>query len=184
MKKRHEPGDRMKTFEQSNRNAPAETAEAAEHAELAEAPEPTKPAELAEVPEPIKPAETAESPETRPAASAALVELASESWRFHQVISKSLQSMDPFDAQRLSNHYAWYERIVQDVLDEADLHVVDLTGEPYDVGMAVTPLNLEDFPNDPRASYHIAQMVEPIVMQGGVVRKHGTAMLGENLESR
>lgn len=119
----------------------------------------------------------------QPAASDALVELASESWRFHQVMQRSMKSMSPFDAQRLSNHYAWYERIVQEVLDEADLHVVDLTGEPYDVGMAVTPLNLEDFPDGQQSTYYIAQMVEPIVMQGGVVRKHGTVMLGENREA-
>lgn len=116
-------------------------------------------------------------------ASDALVELASESWRFHQVMQRSMQSMNPFDARRLSNHYAWYERIVQEVLDEAGLHVVDLTGEPYDVGMAVTPLNLDDFPDGQQSTYHIAQMVEPIVMQEGAVRKHGTVMLGENQEA-
>lgn len=119
-----------------------------------------------------------------PVASQALVELASESWRFHQVMQRSIASMDPFDAQRLANHYTWYQRIVQNVLDEAGLHVVDLTGERYDVGMAVTPLNLEDFPEDARSSYYIAQMVEPIVMQDGSVMKHGTAMLGEELEAK
>ena len=117
-----------------------------------------------------------------PAASAALVELASESWRFHQVMQQSIGAMDPFDAQRLANHYAWYERIVQNVLDEAHLRVVDLTGERYDIGMAITPLNLEDFPEGVQSSYYIAQMVEPIVMQDGTVRKHGTAMLDEELE--
>lgn len=117
------------------------------------------------------------------AASSALVELASESWRFHQIMQRSIGKMDPFDAQRLANHYAWYQRIVQSVLDEAGLHVVDLTGERYDVGMAITPLNLEDFPEGTKSSYYIAQMVEPIVMQDGTVRKHGTAMLGEELEA-
>lgn len=118
-----------------------------------------------------------------PEASPNLIELASESWRFHQIMQRSICSMDPFDAQRLASHYGWYQRIVQNVLEEAGLHVVDLTGERYDAGMAVTPLNLEDFPEGMQSSYYIAQMIEPIVMQDGIVRKPGTAMLGEELEA-
>lgn len=119
----------------------------------------------------------------QPAASEALVELASESWRFDQVLRNSMLFMDSDDAKRLSSHYTWYQRIVQTVLEEADLHVVDLTGEPYEVGMAVTPLNLDDCSDIRQTTYYIVQMVEPIVMQAGSVRKCGVAMLGENLEA-
>jgi hypothetical protein len=57
------------------------------------------------------------------------------------------------------------------------LDVVDLTGKPYDVGMAATPLNLKDFPRALAGDLVVAQMVEPIVMERGSVRKPGTMML-------
>ena len=110
-------------------------------------------------------------------ASQALVELAAESWRLEKTIARALPAMDPFDAERLANQYGWYQRKVHAVLDEAGLSVCDLTGRPYDVGMAVTPLNLDDLPLPPDAPYVIEQMVDPIVMQDGVVRKAGTVML-------
>ena len=36
--------------------------------------------------------------------------------------------------------------------------------------------------SDPEIRFRIAQMVEPIVMEHGKVRKTGTAMLAEDLE--
>jgi len=116
------------------------------------------------------------------AASQALVELASENWRFQQTMMRALDQMDPFDANRVESQYLWYQKKVLAVLEEAGLRTVDLTGQRYDVGMAVTPLNLEDFPDRPEAHFRIAQMVEPIVMEGGEIRRAGTVMLGEEQE--
>lgn len=115
-------------------------------------------------------------------ATQAMIELASENWRFQQSLLRTMGLMDPSDAERLTNQYLWYQRKVTAVLEEAGLKVVDLTGQTYDVGMAVTPLNLDDFPERPDMKYLIAQMVEPIVMERGEVRKMGTVMLSEELE--
>ena len=120
--------------------------------------------------------------EDRPSAPQSMVDFASENWRIQQVVQRSAFSMDPMDAERLLNQFAWYQRKAAAVLAEADLRVVDLTGQDYDVGMAVSPLNLEDFPDHPDARYQIEQMVEPIVMEHGTVRKPGTVMLKEITE--
>ena len=111
-----------------------------------------------------------------------MVDFASENWRILQTIQRSVYSMDAMDAERLLNQFEWYQRKVFIMLEEAGLHVVDLTGQVYDVGMAVSPLNLEDFPEHPDAVYRIEQMVEPIVMEHGKVRKTGTVMLKEIME--
>ena len=111
--------------------------------------------------------------------SQAMVDFASETWRFRQTVEQSLSGMDPTDRQRFINHYQWYLRKIQAVLDESGLSIVDLTGERYDVGMAVSVLNLEDFPNYPDAVYTIEQMVAPIIIENGNVRKIGTVMLRE-----
>lgn len=110
-------------------------------------------------------------------ATRALVELAAESWRLDQAVANALMAMEPFEAERFANQYAWYRRIVADVLDEVGLRAVDLTGRDYDVGMAVSPLNLEDVASPDGAGCRIAQMVEPIVMEGAAVRKTGSVML-------
>ena len=91
-------------------------------------------------------------------------------------------NMDIMDADRFLNQYDWFARKIQAVTQEAGLWTVDLTGQMYEPGMAVSPLNLEDFPDDPAIRFRIAQMVEPIVMEHGKVRKTGTAMLAEDLE--
>ena len=41
--------------------------------------------------------------------------------------------------------------------------------------MAVTPLNIDDFDTD--EGLVIAQMIEPILMDGGSVRRTGTVLL-------
>lgn len=114
-------------------------------------------------------------------ATRSLVELASENWRFQQALLRSMEYMDPMDAERLTNQFLWYQRKVVAVLEEAGLRAVDLTGQIYDVGMAVTPLNLDDFRETPGMKYRIAQTVEPIIMEKGSVRRPGTVMLSEEL---
>ncbi len=121
-------------------------------------------------------------PESDAAASQALVDFAAENWRICQTVQRSAFSMDAMDAERLMNQFEWYQRKVHELLEEAELRVVDLTGQVYDVGMAVSPLNLEDFPENPDAVYQIEQMVSPIVMEHGRVRKTGTVMLKEMTE--
>ena len=116
-------------------------------------------------------------------ASQAMVELAAENWRFQQAFALSVEAMDPLDANRLTNQFVWYQRKVTAVLEEAGLRTVDLTGQIYDVGMAVTALNLDDFRETPGMQYRIAQMVEPIIMENGIVRRPGTVMLSEELDN-
>ena len=109
--------------------------------------------------------------------SQALVDLAAESWRLDRQVQRAAGGMDPMDADRFLNQFEWYMRKVGAVLEENGLYTVDLTGEEYSVGLAVTPLNLEDFPEGSDMRFRIAQMVEPIVMENGRVRKTGTVML-------
>ena len=58
----------------------------------------------------------------------------------------------------------------------ANISIVDLTGEDYDPGMAVTPLNIEDFSLDD--DLVVDKMIEPIILIDGNLKKTGTVMLG------
>ena len=58
-----------------------------------------------------------------------------------------------------------------------DIRVVDLSGQKYDPGMAVTPINLDDFDMD--TGLIIDRMMEPVVMLGDQLIRTGTVILRE-----
>jgi len=103
-----------------------------------------------------------------------LADIASEAWRLDRVIDKTLLRMDPMDAQRFLGQYRWFRRKVDDALSKADMLLVDLTGQEYSVGMAASPLNIDEFDED---DLEVEQMVEPIIMSRGTVIKTGSVML-------
>ncbi len=122
------------------------------------------------------------TPDKEANASQALVDLAVETWRLERSVRRAVPGMDPIEADRFLNQFEWYLRKVNAVLSENGLRAVDLTGEEYTVGQAVTPLNLEDFPEGMPLRFRIAQMADPIVMENGRVRKTGTVLLEAETE--
>ena len=60
--------------------------------------------------------------------------------------------------------------------EKAGLKIVNVDGQLYDPGMAVTPLNIEDFETDD--ILYVEQTMEPIIMQENAVVKTGTVILG------
>ena len=56
------------------------------------------------------------------------------------------------------------------------MRIQNAEGQLYDPGMAITPLNIDEF--DPDDPLYVEQMIEPIIMQGDTVCKIGTAILG------
>ena len=104
-----------------------------------------------------------------------IAEIAAESWRYEQALSKAIRRMDPMDAERFYSQYSYFARQVKQAVDEAGLRVVDYAGQPYDVGLPVQAMNLEDFDED--EALIIAQTVEPVIMSEGRVIKTGMVML-------
>ena len=70
---------------------------------------------------------------------------------------------------------------MDEIAESAGLQIVEINhGEPYDTGMAATPLNIGDFKEDEHLL--IEQMIEPIIMEDGSVIKSGTFILGRQEE--
>ena len=105
-----------------------------------------------------------------------LIEIASEAWRFRRVFGRAVSDLEPSKAEKYMSQYAWFEKRVQSALDKTGLRIENVEGQLFDVGMAVTPLNIDDF--DPDEKLVILQMVEPIIMDSTGVAKAGTVMLG------
>ncbi len=104
-----------------------------------------------------------------------LVSIASELFRFRRVFEKAISKLEVPDQIKYTSQFSWFTKKVDEALNESDLRLVNLESKNYDPGMAVTPLNIDDF--EPEDILYIAQMVEPIVMKNGQVLKMGTVVL-------
>ncbi len=105
-----------------------------------------------------------------------LIEIACEHYRFKRVFAKAISKLDIEEQNKYSSQFAWFSKKVVRALDEADLKIVNVDGQLYDPGMAVTPLNIEDFETDD--ILYVEQTMEPIIMQENTVVKTGTVILG------
>ena len=105
-----------------------------------------------------------------------LVVIASELHRFKGVFTKSISKLDLDEQNKYASQFQWFSKKVTKALDDAGIKVVTLDGQLYDPGIAVTPLNIEDF--EAEDILYVAQTMEPIIMQDNAVIKTGTVILG------
>jgi hypothetical protein len=104
-----------------------------------------------------------------------LVDLAIEAWRFQKLFGKALARLDPTDAARFVNQHWFFLRKIDQSLETAGLRLVNLEGQAYEDGSAVTALNIAEFGNGD--SVIVDQMIEPIVMKHDSLLRAGTVLL-------
>lgn len=105
-----------------------------------------------------------------------LVGIASEMFRFQRVFEKAISKLDASEQSKYLSQFAWFTKKVTKAIEELNFRVLNMEGQLYDPGMAVTPLNIDEF--DTEDTLYVKQMVEPIIMQGDTVYKTGTIILG------
>lgn len=111
------------------------------------------------------------------AARKALIDTSVEGWRFARVFGRLLSKLDAGEAPRYANQARYFLKKIDDGLEGFGLRIVNLEGQPYDPGMAVSALNISDFgPDDVLV---VEQMVEPVVMGPEGLVRGGTAMLAK-----
>lgn len=107
--------------------------------------------------------------------TSALVEVAVESWRFSRAFLRLAKRLDAGESTRYVNQFRYFRNKIVRALEENDLRIVDLEGQTYDPGAAVSAINIGDFsPDDDLVVDH---MVEPIIMDSEGLRRQGTVML-------
>ena len=102
--------------------------------------------------------------------------IGSELCRFKGVFEKAISKLDLEEQSKYMSQFAWFSKKVTKAVEESGLRIVSLEGQAYDPGMAVTPLNIDDF--EVEDELKIVQMIEPIIMQEDTVLKTGTVLLG------
>lgn len=105
-----------------------------------------------------------------------LITIASELFRFQSVFEKAISKLEMDEQNKYLSQYKWFSKKVYKALDDANLKLLSLEGQLYDPGMAVTPLNIDDFETEDRL--YVLQTIEPIIMQNDKVFKTGTVILG------
>jgi len=107
---------------------------------------------------------------------AAFIDIANSSYRFSKSFEKMMQQVDSVHQRKYSGQYHWLLKSISSGMDLFHLRLVDCEGRPYDPGMAVVPINIDEFSEgEPLV---IEQMLEPIIMDDGGIVKQGTVLLG------
>ena len=106
-----------------------------------------------------------------------IIELVIESWRFAKTFRDMLPKLSgKEDYTRCNGRYLWYRRRLDEILDSLGLRIVEIEpGEIYDPGMAVNPVNIEDFDSDDILK--VEYMLEPIIMNESKIIKTGSIIL-------
>lgn len=105
-----------------------------------------------------------------------LIVIASELFRFKGVFEKAVSKLEVDDRGKYMSQFFWFSKKVAKALEESDLKLLNFEGQFYDPGMAVTPLNIDDFGTEDKL--YIAQTIEPVIMKQNNVIKTGTVILG------
>lgn len=98
-----------------------------------------------------------------------------ESWRFCKVFEKVLSKLDAGEQNRYIGQYRWFLKKLDESLIRLGMKIVDIEGQRFDPGMAVTPLNLSEF--DGKDILMIDQMLEPIIMNSKGLLRSGVVTL-------
>jgi hypothetical protein len=104
-----------------------------------------------------------------------LIELAIEGWKFSKLFIRMMNKLDAGEAGRYMNQLRYYHENIESNLARANMRLVNLEGQVFDPGMAVTALNAGDF--SPEDSLLVDQMLEPIIMGEDGLLRSGTVML-------
>ena len=99
-----------------------------------------------------------------------------ESWKFSNTVDKMMDKLSDLEKKRYKSRLVWYKKQLCNTLSGCGYKFVDMSNSPYDAGMALTPLNIDEFTKDD--ALVVDYIIEPIIMdlEGNIVRT-GTAML-------
>jgi hypothetical protein len=99
-----------------------------------------------------------------------------ESWRFAKTFLRLIRKLDEKEQRKYQGYYDFYLKNLDETLDAINCWIVDMEGYDFNIGMGVTPINLDEF--EEKDHLYIEQMLEPTIMnQDGIVLM-GKAVLG------
>ena len=104
-----------------------------------------------------------------------LLDIVVESWRFTKLFSRLLVKLDAGEQGRYEGQLRWFQKKLEDSLNDAGMRLVNVEGLAFDPGLAARPVNIEEF--DPIDNLAVDQMLEPIIMGPNGIMRTGTIKL-------
>jgi len=106
----------------------------------------------------------------------AIIKLIVENWRLTKLFQKVTSKLDPSEQNRYVNQLRYFQKTIENSLQDVNMKIVHLEGQKYDSGMAVSPMNIDEFEEeDPLI---IEQVLEPLIMgSDGSIKKTGLVTL-------
>jgi hypothetical protein len=106
----------------------------------------------------------------------AIISMAVESWRFSQTFERMVKKLDAGEQNRYVSQLNWFIKKINEALEKVDLKFVELEEHPFDIGMAATALNIEEF-DEEKDTLVVDKMIEPTIMGKDGLVKSGTITL-------
>ena len=103
------------------------------------------------------------------------MDIAVQSWKSMRLADRVVSRLDVGEQTRYVNQFKFFNRKITDSLKSAGYTVKDLTGHTYEIGMAVSVINMEEFGE--QDVLEVEHMLEPLIMKDGKIRRTGTVSL-------
>jgi hypothetical protein len=104
-----------------------------------------------------------------------VIEMTIDSWRLQKLFLKITHKLDAGDQTKYQSQLRYFRNNTQDILERFGFKLVDLEGQKYDGGMAVSALNITEF--EASADLIVDQMTEPVIMGREGLKRMGTVLL-------
>ena len=105
-----------------------------------------------------------------------IIKIVTENWRLTKLFQKVTTKLDISEQNRYVNQLRYFQKTIENGLHDVDMKIVDLEGHTYDSGMAVSPINIDEFEEDDQLI--IDQVLEPLIMgNDGIIKKQGLVNL-------
>lgn len=104
-----------------------------------------------------------------------LVNVCVEGWRFARVYTRTLTKLDASDQRKYLSPLNYFLKQIEDNLKYIGVSLVDFVGQPFDPGLPIKAINLEDFTTNDRLIVDV--MMEPVVMGSSGLLRMGSALL-------
>ena len=104
-----------------------------------------------------------------------LMDLAVAGWRFSRLFARLLGRLEAGEGNRYANQLRYFQRQVEECLEDSGMRLVNVEGTPFDPGMAASAVNIADF--GPDEALIVDQMLEPIIVGPEGLRRPGTVTL-------
>ena len=105
-----------------------------------------------------------------------MISIVLESWRFLKQAERLASKVTLSEKRRFESSYNWYIKRLESSLNNVGIAIINVEGSKYNVGLAVTPLNLLEF--QPEDTLYVEQMLEPILMENGTILHTGIVIVG------